>query len=86
MSQRVCIGCDNITAMKRSLSIALLFVLSSIRGLGAQDLVITNARIVVGNGTVINQGSIVVRGGRIASAAAGAPAHQRGGRRSTRGA
>jgi imidazolonepropionase-like amidohydrolase len=40
----------------------------------AQDLTITNARIVVGNGTVIERGSIVVRGGRIVSAAAGAPA------------
>src|SRR3954471_854276 len=37
----------------------------------AQDLTITNARIIVGNGTVINQGSIVVRGGRIVSAVVG---------------
>ena len=37
----------------------------------AQDLVISNARIIVGNGTVINDGSIVIRGGRIASVAAG---------------
>src|SRR3954471_18975336 len=37
----------------------------------AQDLTITNARIIVGNGTVINQGSIVVRGGRIVWAVAG---------------
>ena len=35
----------------------------------AQDLVITNARIIVGNGTVIEQGSIVVRNGRIVSVA-----------------
>jgi imidazolonepropionase-like amidohydrolase len=41
---------------------------------GAQDLVITNAHIVVGNGNVIERGSIVVRGGRIASVAAGAAA------------
>src|SRR5262245_16760411 len=38
----------------------------------AQDLVITNARIVVGNGNVIESGTIVIRGGRIASVAAGA--------------
>jgi imidazolonepropionase-like amidohydrolase len=38
----------------------------------AQDLVITNARIIVGNGQVIESGSLVVRGGRIASVAAGA--------------
>jgi imidazolonepropionase-like amidohydrolase len=37
----------------------------------AQDLLITNARIIVGDGTVIEQGSIVVRGGRIASVARG---------------
>jgi len=42
--------------------------------LNAQDLTITNARIVVANGTVIERGSIVVRGGKIVSAAAGAPA------------
>jgi imidazolonepropionase-like amidohydrolase len=40
----------------------------------AQELTITNARIVVGNGQVIDNGSIVVRGGRIASVAAGKPA------------
>src|SRR5215470_3777339 len=39
----------------------------------AQDLTITNARIVVSNGTVIERGYIVVRGGKIASAAAGMP-------------
>jgi len=42
--------------------------------LSAQDLTITNARIIVGNGSVIERGSIVVRGGKIVSAAAGAPA------------
>ena len=41
----------------------------------AQDLVITNARILVGTGQVIDRGSVVVRGGRIASVgAAAAPA------------
>ena len=39
----------------------------------AQDLVVTNARIIVGNGQVIDRGSIVVRNGRITSVAAGAP-------------
>src|SRR4029077_10733265 len=34
---------------------------------------ITNARIIVGNGTVIPQGSIVVRAGRISSVSTGAP-------------
>ena len=38
----------------------------------AQDLVITNALIIAGNGTVINPGSVVVRSGRIASVSQGA--------------
>jgi imidazolonepropionase-like amidohydrolase len=46
-----------------------------IRSAAAQDLVVTNARIVVGNGTIINSGTIVIRGGRIASVSPGpAPA------------
>src|SRR5918996_532973 len=44
----------------------------------AQDLVITNARVIVGNGQVIERGAVVVRNGRIASVAAGAPATQGG--------
>src|SRR5262245_59249238 len=36
--------------------------------LRAQDLVLTNVRIVVGNGSVIDQGSIVIRGGLITAA------------------
>jgi imidazolonepropionase-like amidohydrolase len=38
----------------------------------AQDVAITNARIIVGTGQVIESGTIVVRGGRIASVSAGA--------------
>jgi imidazolonepropionase-like amidohydrolase len=41
---------------------------------GAQDLVISNARIIVGNGSVIESGAVVVRGGRIASVGAGSAA------------
>jgi imidazolonepropionase-like amidohydrolase len=44
----------------------------------AQDLTITNARILVGNGSVIERGSIVVRGGKIASVGAGAPSGKSG--------
>lgn len=41
----------------------------------AQDVAITNARIIVGTGQVIDSGTIVVRGGRIVSVTAGtAPA------------
>ena len=53
--------------------VALAFIcsLGLFRAASAQDVVITNARIIVGNGTVVDQGTIVVRGGRIVSAAAG---------------
>ena len=57
--------------MKRQFSIAALLCLGAAL-LSAQDLVITNARIIVGSGAVINSGSIVVRGGKIVSASAGA--------------
>ncbi len=40
----------------------------------AQDLTITNARIIDGTGRVIDRGSIVIRGGKIASVAEGAAA------------
>src|SRR5688572_16229384 len=38
---------------------------------GAQDLVVSNVRVITGTGQVIEQGTIVVKGGRIASVAAG---------------
>jgi imidazolonepropionase-like amidohydrolase len=46
--------------------------LSAAADLSAQDLIISNVRIIVGNGEVIEQGSIVIRNGRIASVARGA--------------
>jgi imidazolonepropionase-like amidohydrolase len=61
--------------MKRLLRVACLAVLWNLarpQGVAAQDLVITNVRIIVGNGTVIDQGSVVIRGGRLASVSAGA--------------
>ncbi len=42
----------------------------------AQDVAITNARVIVGNGTVIDSGTIIVRGGKIVSVAAGAATTQ----------
>jgi imidazolonepropionase-like amidohydrolase len=39
---------------------------------GAQDVAITNARVIVGNGQVIESGTIIVRAGKIASVSAGA--------------
>jgi len=41
---------------------------------GAQDLVISNVRIIVGNGSVIESGTLVVRSGRIAAVGAGTTA------------
>jgi len=58
--------------MKRKFAIAAVVCLGAALHLSAQDLVITNARIIVGSGAVINSGSIVVRGGKIVSASAGA--------------
>lgn len=40
-------------------------------GADAQDLAITNARIIVGNGELIESGTIVIRNGRIADVSAG---------------
>ncbi len=57
-------------------ALALSFAL--VAPLAAQDLTITNARIVVGNGTVIEKGSIVVRNGKIESVGAGAPRSKAG--------
>ncbi len=50
----------------------LLAAASLVQYAAAQDVAITNARIIVGNGAVIPSGTIVVRGGKIVSAAAGA--------------
>ena len=51
--------------------LACLWSLCGTSNLAAQDLSITNARIIVGTGVVINQGSIVVRSGRIVSVSPG---------------
>jgi imidazolonepropionase-like amidohydrolase len=61
-----------MNTLLRLASLAVLLNLGCAQGLAAQDLVITNLRIIVGNGTMIDQGSIVIRGGRIASVSAGA--------------
>jgi len=64
--------------MRRSLFIGLLVFACGVTSVAAQDVVITNVRVVVGNGSVINQATIVVRGGRIVSVSPGpaAPAAQ----------
>jgi len=60
--------------MSRVVTLALvLFVwgLAHVQNLAGQDLVLTNARIIVGNGTVIDRGAIIIRNGRLASVAPG---------------
>jgi imidazolonepropionase-like amidohydrolase len=52
------------------LSLAASLVLA--RAADAQNLVISNARIIVGPGQFIESGSVVIRDGHIASVAAGA--------------
>src|SRR5438874_9503890 len=51
---------------------AMVFVIAS--GAYAQNLTITNARILDGTGRVIERGAVVVRDGKIASVSATAPA------------
>jgi imidazolonepropionase-like amidohydrolase len=66
--------------MRRTFAQRLLVCLSGLAAAGlltpqlagAQDVAITNARVIVGNGTVIDSGTIVVRGGKIVSVSAGA--------------
>jgi len=61
--------------MKRHiLALLACLMLSALAPLHAQDVTITNARIIIANADVIERGSIVVRGGKIVSVSAGAPA------------
>jgi imidazolonepropionase-like amidohydrolase len=53
-------------------------LLASAAAVSAQDLTITNAHIVVGNGMVIDRGAIVVRDGKIASVSSGQPSSTAG--------
>src|SRR5271167_2195978 len=62
----------------RSFAKLTCLTLATLASLCAQDLTITNARIIVANGSVIERGSIVVRGGKIVSVAAGAPSSTAG--------
>ncbi len=62
--------------MRLSLEVLAFLALAAIAP--AQDLTIANARIIGPDATVIERGSIVVRGGKIVSVAAGAPASRAG--------
>ena len=61
------LSADRMLPCLLSLGIAACFA----QNLAAQDVAITNARIIVGNGTVVPSGTIIVRGGKIVSAGAG---------------
>jgi imidazolonepropionase-like amidohydrolase len=56
---------------KRTLTVLTGLTLWSI-ALPAQDLAITNVRIITGNGSVVPSGAIIIRAGKIVSAGAGA--------------
>ena len=60
--------------MKTLIALTGLALAAATGTAAAQNLVITNARILDGTGAVIDRGAIVVRDGRIASVAAGDPA------------
>jgi imidazolonepropionase-like amidohydrolase len=62
--------------MKKLVEAACLSVLACVVPLSAaaQNLVISNARIIVGNGSVIESGAVVVRDGRIVSVGTPTPA------------
>jgi len=65
--------------MNRAITAKLGFLMFAILAAGAaQDLTITNARIITPGGGVIERGSIVVQSGKIESVAAGAPSATRG--------
>ena len=57
--------------LQRLFSLVVTITIAGASSLTAQDLAINNVRIIVGTGQVIEQGTIVIRGGRIVSASAG---------------
>jgi imidazolonepropionase-like amidohydrolase len=59
--------------MKHNSTMLACLALGAFAPLSAQDLTITNARIIGPNAAVIERGSIVVRAGKIVSVAPGAP-------------
>ena len=59
---------------RHTLTLLACLIFGALVPLSAQDLTITNARIIGANGAVIERGSIVVRAGKIVSVAAGQPA------------
>ena len=54
-----------MSTRQRLLGLVLTITLAGASSLTAQDLAINNVRIIVGTGQVIEQGTIVIRGGRM---------------------
>lgn len=71
-------GGNVMTKKKAILNALLAAALPWAATVYAQDLTITNARILDGNGTVIERGAVVVRDGRIAAVTEGAPSASAG--------
>src|SRR5262245_29264060 len=63
---------------RTTLKLALCLMFGATSTLSAQNVTITNARIIGAKGNIIERGSIVVRDGKIVSIAAGAPASRNG--------
>ena len=57
--------------MTRAAVLALMAMIVPCREAAAQDLIVTNARIITGTGQTIDRGSVVVAGGRIVSVVEG---------------
>jgi imidazolonepropionase-like amidohydrolase len=66
--------------MKNLLALMGVVLVTGVSPAAAQNLVITNARILDGTGKVIERGAVVVRDGKIVSVAAGNPAPPPGAR------
>jgi imidazolonepropionase-like amidohydrolase len=67
--------------MQRSPALAVVaLLLAAAAPASAQNLVVTNARVIDGTGRVIERGHVIVRDGKVASVAAGAPAQVPGAR------
>src|SRR5687767_10016911 len=65
-------GLDAMNRMQCILTVSIAMVsLATPLAAAAQDVAITNARIIVGTGQVIDSGTIIVRGGKIVTAGAG---------------
>ena len=64
-------GREMKTVKKQLAFICFAVLATTAQGVAAQDLVIANARILDGNGGEIDQGTVVVRGGRIVSVSGG---------------